>query len=161
MIYVDKLLKETDFLQQLEQLEQLEEDRQFCRHGLAHLMDTARLIWIRCLEGRRGMNKEMIYLAALLHDLGRIDQYETGRPHEEAGAERADKLLDAIGYPAEGREKIRQAVLGHRGSGSAQEIIELSALLGWADQRSRMCFQCRAKDSCNWRQDQKNETITD
>lgn len=161
MIYVDKLLKETDYLKQLQQLEQLERDRQFCRHGLSHLLDTARLIWIRCLEGRRTMDKEMVYLAALLHDLGRIDQYEAGTPHEEAGARRAEGLLSAIGYPTERREKVTEAILGHRGSRSAAEAIELSALLCWADARSRMCFACDAREECNWREDQKNETITD
>lgn len=161
MVYMDKLLKETDYLQQLELLEQLEKDRQFCRHGLEHLLDTARLIWIRCLEGRRVMDKEMVYLTALLHDLGRIDQYEKGIPHHEAGAERAGKLLGEIGYPAERIRKIQEAILGHRGSGSAAEVIELSALLCWADQRSRMCFVCRVREACNWREDQKNETITD
>lgn len=161
MVYMDRLLKNTDYLEQLKHLEELEQERQYCRHGLPHLLDTARLIWIRCLEGRRTMDKEMIYLTALLHDLGRIDQYEKGTPHPEAGAERAGQLLGAIGYPAERIGKIQEAILGHRGSNSTGDVVELSALLCWADQRSRMCFCCQARESCNWREDQKNETITD
>lgn len=161
MIYVDKLLKNTNYLEQLEHLEHLERDRQFCRHGLEHLLAAARLTWIRCLEGRRTMDKEMIYLAALLHDLGRIDQYEKGTPHHEASAERAGELLSQIGYPQDRIGKIQEAILGHRGSGSSGEVVELSALLCWADQRSRMCFCCGAKEACSWREDQKNDTITD
>lgn len=161
MVYIDKLLKDTDYLEQLKHLEELEQNREFCRHGLPHLLDTARLIWIRCLEGRRTMDKEMVYLAALLHDLGRIDQYEAGTPHHEAGARRAEVLLGAIGYPAGRIGKIQEAILGHRGSSSAGDVVELSALLAWADQRSRMCFCCQAREACSWRNDQKNNTITD
>ena len=67
----------------------------------------------------------------------------------------------AIGYPPERIGKIQEAILGHRGSNSTGDVVELSALLCWADQRSRMCFCCRQREVCNWREDQKNETITD
>ena len=77
-------------------LEKLERDRVFCRHDLRHLMDTARIMWIVNLEEGLGIDREVIYAAALLHDVGKPVQYTLGAPHEEVGARLADTIL-AVG----------------------------------------------------------------
>lgn len=173
MEYVDKLLQETGFLQLLEKLEQLEQKRQFCRHDLGHLLDTARIAWIRALEQRQeNIEKEMLYLAALLHDLGRIQEYEAGIPHQEAGAALAAELLEQIGYPGEKAELVRRAVAGHRRGSAAADAAErqnrrsaldgadrLRELLTWADKKSRSCFYCKAQEVCRWEQEKRNDTI--
>ena len=173
MEYVDKLLQETEFLQLLERLEQLEQKREFCRHGLTHLLDTAKIAWIRVLEqGQEKTNKETVYLAALLHDLGRIREYEDGIPHHEAGAVLAAELLDQIGYPKEKAELIRSAVAEHRRSSATADAAGgqdsrpavdaaegLRELLTWADKKSRNCFCCKAQESCRWEQEKRNDTL--
>lgn len=185
MKFVDKLLQETDFLQQLQKLEQLEKNRQFCRHGLQHLLDTARIAWIAYLEQQQDVNKsgelekEMIYLAALLHDMGRIQEYEAGVSHHVASAAFAEKYLAEIGYPAENVEVIVSAVYGHRkhsgesagntekscGKKQSWEVEQgikecLGELLYFADKKSRTCFACEAAETCNWAMEKRNTGIT-
>ena len=53
------------------EIARLERDRQFCRHDLVHFLDVARLAYIENLERGLGIDKELIYAAALLHDIGR------------------------------------------------------------------------------------------
>ena len=48
------------------QIAHLERDRQFCRHDLVHFLDVARLAYIENLERGLGVDKELIYAAALL-----------------------------------------------------------------------------------------------
>ena len=52
-------------------------------------MDVARIAYIENLEAQLGLEKEDIYIAALLHDLGRVDEYESGIGHHIAGRKRA------------------------------------------------------------------------
>ena len=68
----------------MEHLAEYEKNRIFCRHGMDHLMDVARIAYIENLEKNCGISKEIIYGAALLHDIGRYLQYTEGIPHERA-----------------------------------------------------------------------------
>ncbi|MCI9173556.1 MAG: HD domain-containing protein [Lachnospiraceae bacterium] len=126
MKYVECLLEETDYLQMVEKLEKRERNRIFCRHGLSHLLDVARIGWILALErGQAGREKpgealkEKIYLTALLHDLGRLAEAEEGTPHHRAGAALAGELLDEIQYPKEEQQDILAAISEHRGEGNS------------------------------------------
>ena len=58
----------------------------FCRHGLEHLLDVARLMYIYDREAEFGIAQETLYAAALLHDIGRAVSYRDGTPRDEAGA---------------------------------------------------------------------------
>ena len=71
---VNAILRHPLFEQKLRLLDELEAERIFCRHDLTHLMDVARLMWIDVLEKGLGIDRELVYAAALLHDLGRADQ---------------------------------------------------------------------------------------
>ncbi len=77
-------------------LQELEADRIFCRHQLEHLLDTARIAYIQNLEEHLGLEKEWIYAASLLHDVGKCCQYEEGIPHEVASAQIAEKILRTL-----------------------------------------------------------------
>lgn len=121
MKFVDRLLQETEYLRLLEKLERLEQDRIFCRHDLVHLLDTARIAWIRCLEQKLELEKEQLYLAALLHDVGRIWEYEKGIPHEEASVALAGQLLAEIQYPKERSVVILDAIGNHRSSSMTEK----------------------------------------
>ena len=77
----------------IEQLREAERERIFCRHGIEHLLDVARIAYIENLEQGYGISQEIIYAAALLHDIGRFLQYSQGIPHEIAGAQIAPEIL--------------------------------------------------------------------
>ena len=74
-------------------LEELEKDRIFCRHQMTHLLDVARIAYISNMEQGLGIEKEVIYAAALLHDIGKYVQYEDGTPHEQSGEKIASEIL--------------------------------------------------------------------
>lgn len=165
MPYVARVLKDEQYLERLSRLEELEADRRFCRHDLTHFMDVARLAWIRDLEEKGGLDREMIYLYALLHDMGRVEEYEQGISHAQASAAYAGEIFSKIGYPKERADVICGAILGHRGGalakrtadGTAERFAELTA---WADHASRMCFRCPAQAECNWAEERRNRPET-
>lgn len=157
MEYVRRLIQETDYLKQMKQLEELERERRFCCHGLNHVLDVARIAWIHALEDGSLVDKEEIYLAALLHDLGRILEYQEEIPHHEAGRKLADTFLSRIGYPAEKRSRITAVIGEHREKDKLKD--EFTELIKSADNSSRNCFYCEAEKECKWSTDRKNKTI--
>lgn len=61
-----------------------------------------------------GADKEIVLLAAWLHDIGSILY---GREdHHITGARIAEEKLRELGYPAEKIEHVKQCILNHRGS---------------------------------------------
>ena len=57
-----------------------ETDRVFCCHQMNHLLDVARIAYIKNLEEGLGFDKELIYVAAVLHDIGKSFQYRQQIP---------------------------------------------------------------------------------
>ena len=136
----------------LARLAELERDRAFCRHGIDHLLDTARIAWIFNLEYNLGFRKEVVYASALMHDIGKDEQYERGIPHEEASARIAREILDE----AE-RDAIVTAIREHR------RLPEGASLLGTmlydADKASRTCFACPVREDCSWSSEKMNLSV--
>ena len=52
-------------------MKKFEHDREFCCHQITHLLDVARIAYIKNLEAGLGIDKELIYTAAILHDIGK------------------------------------------------------------------------------------------
>lgn len=154
---INAILRHPVFSEHLTRLETLEQTRLFCRHGLPHLLDVARMMWIATLEGRLSLEREVVYAAALLHDLGRVEQIEEGIPHHEAGASLAARILPEAGFTEEEIRQIRSAIACHRSDGGDNT---LGQLLYWADKKSRVCRMCPARDECNWPDEKKNWEIT-
>ena len=73
---VNGILKDPLYRTCLSKIALFERDRIFCGHDMAHFLDVARLAYIFNLEENLGIEKEEIYTAALLHDVGRFVQYE-------------------------------------------------------------------------------------
>lgn len=166
MKYTERLLQDTEYQALVKKLEQAESDRRFCRHGLSHFLDAARIAWILALEenaeggkipGGLSEKKEQIYLTALLHDLGRIAQLEQGTPHHKAGAELAGYFLEKIGFPVERRREILSAIQEHRGEGKSRN--DFINRFKKADNYSRNCFWCEARSECKWNEERKNDTV--
>lgn len=164
MEFVDNLIKHPIYIENLNQITTAESHRVFCCHGIAHLMDVARIAYIYSLEQNLGLEKEMIYLTALLHDIGRAKEYNTGEPHEQAGMELTDRILSELNYPKEKREMILRVIETHRikeikGLCLNDKAERLKVLINRADKQSRNCFFCEAYEECNWSEDKKNKTI--
>jgi len=155
---VNKLIKHTFFLENLQRNVELEKDRQFCRHDLAHFLDVARIGRIINLEEQLGIADELIYAAALLHDIGKHLQYTDGIPHEQASARLASVILQECGFEETEIAIVTDAIAAHRDSLAAGEK-NLRGVLYRADKASRPCFACEAEKDCNWKKEKKNRQI--
>ena len=151
------------WLRCMEEIELAEIDRIYCKHDFVHLIDVARLAHIYSLEDGLQIDKDLIYAAALLHDIGRSEEYTDGIPHDEAGARIAKEILKRSSYSDEEREAIISAVHGHRGHSESEEtgglIGRLAYVIKRADKESRLCLSCDARDTCKWPDDKKNLNI--
>ena len=145
------------YQQNLKDLTRLEADRVFCRHTPEHFLDVARLAYIFALERKLNCSRELIYCTALLHDIGRAEQYITGTPHDKAGVRIAETILSDLDFSSEEKESILSAIEEHRSSGKETSI--LSQLIYEADKKSRNCFLCEAEPQCYWSPQKKNMTI--
>lgn len=139
-------------------LEELEKDRIFCRHQMTHLLDVARIAYISNMEQGLGIEKEVIYAAALLHDIGKYVQYEDGTPHEQSGEKIASEILGSLSekdaFSDEENRMILTAIRGHRRLREDADVLE--KLLCTSDKASRMCFACPAEGECDWSTEKKN-----
>lgn len=154
----NRILNHDLFVLHLGKNREAEADRIFCRHDMAHFLDVARIGMIINLEDGLALNREWIYAAALLHDLGRHIQYENGTPHEQASGEIAPRILADCGFDDSETSVIDDAILHHRDSSVLRER-SLRSLLYRADKASRACFSCEARLMCDWKKEKKNLTI--
>ncbi len=156
---IDKILNHDLFIWNLGKNEMAEAERPFCHHDIVHFLDVARIGWILNLEEGHNIPKEWIYAAALLHDIGRHEQYADGTPHEAASACRAPEILQDCGFDEKETGVIVSAIASHRDKAVAEEA-SLRGVLYRADKLSRACFACKAEKDCNWKGDKKNLKIS-
>ena len=154
-----RILKNRSYTALIENIENKERNRFFCRHGMEHLIAVARIAYIISLEEQSSISKDIIYAASLLHDIGRAEEYETGRSHNEAGAEKAEAILRECDYSDDEIKEITEAIRTHGHDGYPEKAAPLERLLCMADKLSRTCFNCPAHEECNWADDKKNETL--
>ena len=124
----------------------------FCKHDIAHLLDVARIAYIMNLEKNMGINKELIYAAALLHDITKWKQIAGGGPHNESAVAPARLILTETGFSPHEIEIVLDAILHHRkGPDKNSKAYDFSRLIYKADKKSRACYMCPYdKMSCNW-----------
>ncbi len=154
ILKANRIISNPLFLEKMEQLEQLEQNRQFCRHGWEHCMDVARAMALINEERGLGFSKDMLYSTALVHDLGRVEEYIQGIPHEKAGVILAKQILKECGFTQNEITEIEEAVGEHRDVGL--EGSRLTKLLKEADKKTRLCFRCKAKEQCKWSKEKMN-----
>ena len=178
---VNNIINDSVFRTELQRIDKYEKDRIYCRHGINHMMDVARIAYIYVLEKPYEVDKEIVYAAALLHDIGRGRQYETGENHDAAGVRIAADILSRSGFSDDECKLILSAVAGHRGytdikcgdiqsdkaimkthlfsGGSEVTAEEFASLIKTADNESRQCFMCSASDTCKWSDSRKNHRL--
>ncbi|MBO5473103.1 MAG: HD domain-containing protein [Lachnospiraceae bacterium] len=155
---VNKILNHDLYKEYLERNEQAEAERRFCRHNVGHLLDVARIGMLFNLTEAYGLPEELVYAAALLHDIGRFRQYEDGTPHERASAQLAPQILRECGFDDNETDVITEAIGNHRNAAVLEER-NLNGLLYRADKASRACYICAAAQECNWSGRKKNQDL--
>lgn len=166
----NKILQNEEYKRLLKRLAELESDRKFCRHGLTHLTGVCRIAYIMALENNLKITKDVIYAAGLLHDIGRVAEYEKNVSHDEESARIARGVLGKCDYTEEEITLICQAIHGHRGSAEnvhtnkysydgKTELDNLAYILKRADKLSRNCFDCDVYEECKWQESMKNKGI--
>ena len=156
---IDRIIHHPIFKMSMKKIGECEKNREFCCHGISHSLDVARMAYIVNLEQHLGISKEMIYGAALLHDIGRWRQYEKNIPHEEASAALAADILEDTAFSKEAIGQILAAIGSHREK-MEMETDRFAYLLYESDKKSRICWLCEAQDTCYWPETQKNRTVS-
>ena len=142
---VNRVLRDGTYLEYLQRIERLENDRIFCRHNLSHFLDVCRIAWILNLERGMNLDRELVYAAGLLHDIGRWVQYETGEKHDLASERLCGDILDRCGFREEEISEIKKAIRNHR---KLKEDDPLCRVIFESDKLSRNCFCCPAAAQC-------------
>lgn len=176
----DKIFHHPVYQKHFLELQEMEKERIFCNHTLEHFLDVARLMYIAHLEKGLTQKKDVIYAAALLHDIGRGIQYSAGIPHDLASVQISEEILPECGYSEEEIAMIYHAILHHRQSKQqkdnssaenaknaqysecseySEDAEALAEALYTADKQSRNCFACPALEECNWSAEKKNMAI--
>lgn len=170
---VQEIYRHPYFQECLEKNQKAETTRVFCKHNMVHFQDVARLAYIFSMERGYSIKKEEIYVTALLHDIGKWQQYSDGTPHEKASACIADKILREAGFTEDERTRILTAILNHRKKGKEEKDPghmtdslmgdemgeQLAEILYDADKISRACYMCPVEKECNWSEEKKNLNI--
>ena len=143
-------------------IDDYEKERKFCNHSFNHYLDTARIAYIISLEEEYKFDKEIIYATALLHDIGRVDEYKLGISHDIASAQKAKIILEQCYFKDNEIEIICEAIKNHReykNKINSNKGMTLSELLYRADKLSRCCYNCNAYLECKWDDEIKNNNI--
>ena len=155
---INLIIENPSFVYNLKKIGELEKHRKFCLHDMQHFLDVARLMYIMSLENNFKTPKYMIYATALLHDIGRGEQYENGTPHHIASLIIAKKILLECKYTDGEINEIIGAISNHRND--SEDFNSLSDILYKCDKLSRNCVHCIAIDDCKWPKDKRNLKIT-
>lgn len=155
---VNKIINNIKYCEYIKRIETAEIDRIYCRHNMDHFMDVARIAVIIANDEDILLEREHIYAAALLHDIGRFVQYENGTAHEEASAQLAVDILEECGFNKAERDLIIEAIREH-GNSDIMWDRNLTGCIYRADKLSRKCYCCTASATCHKAADKRNLVI--
>jgi putative nucleotidyltransferase with HDIG domain len=142
----NKIISHELYKSYLGKIAKWEEYRSFCKHDLIHFLDVCRISWILVLEEKLSLNKEVVYGAGLLHDIGRWAEYESGADHAVESALMCSEILEDCGYDDEEIAMIKEAIAAHRIKD--EKKCPLGSVLSRADKLSRMCYDCGEIGEC-------------
>ena len=153
---IDIIMNSSIYKDALEKLKKYEENREFCNHTIEHFIDVSRIAYIMALEENLGVSKEVIYAIGLLHDIGRVKQYEEGIHHDIASVDMSMEILKETSFTEEEVSVILNGIANHR----KESDNKLEEIIYKADKLSRQCFNCMAEKECYWSKEKKNFKIT-
>ena len=155
---MNAILNHPIFVQSMQKNKASESDRPYCKHGLAHALDVARIAMLINMEEALGFSKDVVYAVALLHDVTKWQQYLIGIPHHESAIAPATAVLRDCGFTVEETTLICDAIRHHRDG--PPDNAAFARLIFRADKLSRACFSCDSGDTCNWGADKKNTALS-
>lgn len=163
---VDLILKDPVYVEYINHNMTAAKDDPFCKHDMAHSVDVARIAYILILEHQgltyfikdaglsdREAAKEVIYATGLLHDIGKWKEYEEGVDHAAVGARLARDLLTRAGFEEPEIAIIARAIYEHRNI--RMDMSFLGERMYRAENLSRACAQCEARENCCKHQDKE------
>ncbi|MDU2490460.1 MAG: HD domain-containing protein [Clostridium celatum] len=153
---IDAIMNNKLYNEALEKLSEYERDREFCNHTIEHFIDVSRIAYIMVLEEKLSVSKEVIYAIGLLHDIGRVRQYEEGINHDIASVEMSREILKETSFTEQEINIILNGIANHR----KESDNKLEEIIYKADKLSRQCFNCKAEKECYWSSEKKNFKIT-
>ncbi|WP_297711879.1 HD domain-containing protein [Clostridium sp.] len=153
---IDAIMSNKLYKEALEKLSEYEKDREFCNHTIEHFIDVSRIAYIMVLEEKLSISKEVIYAIGLLHDIGRVRQYEEGIHHDIASVEMSKEILKETSFTEYEVDIILNGIDNHR----RESDNKLEEIIYKADKLSRQCFNCKAEKECYWSSEKKNFKIT-
>lgn len=153
----NKILCDTEYQKLVSLLSALEKERVFCRHDMEHFLNVARICCLICEKKKISFNPDIIYSAALLHDIGRTVEYTGGESHHIAGKSISERILKKTGCSEEFRQTVIELIVDHRKYDT--EDLSLKSIFSLADKKSRLCFMCEARSECYWPDEKKNMNI--
>ena len=145
---IDRIINNEEYRRLVAETEELEKERVFCHHDMDHFLDVARIATMLASDEDIDIDCDIIYAAALLHDIGRVKQYREDFPHESASAAIAPSILCECDFDAGEIKEITHAIKEH-GNEKVKNGRNLAGLLYRADKLSRKCYMCKAIDSCH------------
>ncbi len=148
MELVQRILNHPQFKKYMELNSKAEKDRKFCLHDTQHVMDVARVAYIISLENKYDLDKEIIYITALLHDIAKWKQYSQKADHATEGAVLAREILEDLNIDKGDTEMILNAIAMHRKKEG--HSTPLSKVLYEGDKSCRQCVSCSMVEECNW-----------
>ena len=153
---IDAIMSNKLYKEALKKLSEYERDREFCNHTIEHFIDVSRIAYIMVLEEKLSVSKEVIYAIGLLHDIGRVRQYEEGIHHDIASVEMSREILKETSFTEQEINIILNGIANHR----KESDNKLEEIIYKADKLSRQCFNCKAEKECYWSSEKKNFKIT-
>lgn len=143
---INKILVHPRYIDYLNKNFESEKTRIFCHHDLRHAIDVSRVAYILALEENLNIEKDLIYAAGLLHDIGRWKEYSTGMDHALISAELAPEILRNCNFTHSEENLICCAIRNHRKE--SKQTTSLDRIIYKSDKISRPCNECLAIDQC-------------
>lgn len=155
---IQQIINHPLYKEYLSKIKEWEKDRKFCKHDYVHFLNVARIAMILKLKEDLTVSEEYIYAAALLHDIGRHIQYETGEDHAKASGRLAPEILKDTGFSEKEKDVIIDAIVSHRNE-AVKDEKSLRGILYRADKLSRECYFCEVEGLCDWKDGKKNREL--
>jgi len=121
--------KRTRLVELIERLVRLIMPPSLC-HGVDHVLRVRDLALAIAEKVREPVDREVLELAALLHDIGRLS---VATNHAERSAEIARILLELAGYPHDKIDMVVKAILAHSYTSHVEALSIEAKILSDAD----------------------------
>ena len=186
---VDKIINDPSFIKRINEIEAGETEREFCGHGMDHILSVARISYELYLElyidwlDNEWHHTDMVKDESIVELNDDIERnfwkkdymkeilYTTALLHDIG---RCSKYEETMSHREAG-PIIARPILERCGFsyGEIDDILDaikkhgtppedegsLAGILYRADKLSRLCFSCDAQGACDWSQEKKNSTI--